>query len=65
MRYNLGTVKGKRSKKVTTVNSFDSLTEACVAYDDMIKALATKGTTGITVILADLTRKTLVKAHQF
>lgn len=65
MRYNLGTVKGKRSKKVTTVNSFDSLTEACVAYDDMTKALAAKNTTGITVLLADLTRQTIVKARQF
>ena len=65
MRYSLGTVTGRRKTKVTTVKSFESLTLACVAYDDMTKDLATKGKTGITVLLADLNRKTIVKAHQF
>lgn len=65
MRYVIGTVKGKRSKKVATLHTFDSLTDACVKFDDIVKANESKDTRGITFILADTTRQTLVKARQF
>lgn len=65
MRYVIGTVKGKRSKKVTQIKTLDSLTMACVEYDEYVMHLASKRTTGITVLLADSEKKTLLKAHQF
>lgn len=65
MRYVIGTVKGKRTKKVTQIKTLDSLTMACVEYDEYVMSLATRGTRGVTVLLADSERQTIVKAHQF
>lgn len=68
-RYIVGALYGQ-SKKVNTLESMDSLTMACVAFDeavmadnhDMVERVETSDTT---YVLLDTSNNTMVKIHQF
>lgn len=57
------TDEGKKVK-ATTVEEFDSMTWACVAFGEYVDSLILERTTGRTVYLSDTVRKTIVKVRK-